>query len=116
MALFRRATGKVMAKGVPSVTNAVLHPWLQEQLLSILASEEEARNQGDRTPALLVQREVAAHCQQWETWPGWRLSEHSPAVRMLQVWDTLAGHRSDEMGRRLFEHGMMPLYTPLSGS
>ena len=45
LTLFRPATGEVRAKGVISVTNAVLHPWLQEQLLSILASEEEARNQ-----------------------------------------------------------------------
>ena len=33
MTLFRPATGEVRAKGVVSVTNAVLHPWLQEQLL-----------------------------------------------------------------------------------
>lgn len=116
MTLFRPATGKVIAKGVPSVTNAVLHPWLQEQLLSILASEEEARNQEDRKPGSLEQTEVAVQCQQWETWLGWRLSEHYPPVRMLLVWDNLAGHRSDQMVRWLFEHGIMPLYTPLSGS
>jgi len=27
MTLFRPATGEVRAKGVPSVTNVVLHPW-----------------------------------------------------------------------------------------
>jgi hypothetical protein len=36
MTLFRSATGEVRAKGVPSVTNAVLHLWLQEQLLELL--------------------------------------------------------------------------------
>jgi DDE superfamily endonuclease len=116
MTLFRPATGKVMAKGVLSVTNAILHPWLQAQLLSILASAEEARNQEDRKPAPLEQTEVAAQCQQWETWLGWPLSDRYPPLRMILVWDNLAGHRSDEMVRWLFEHGIMPLYTPLSGS
>jgi len=51
MTLFRPATGEVRAKGVISVTNAVLHPWLQEQLLSALKGEEEARNQEDHQPA-----------------------------------------------------------------
>ena len=50
MTLFRPATGEVRAKGVVSVTNAVSHPWLQEQSLGILASEEEAPKQG-RGPA-----------------------------------------------------------------
>ncbi len=39
------------AKGVLSVTNAILHPWLQEQFLSILENEEETRKQEDRKPA-----------------------------------------------------------------
>ena len=67
MTLFHPATGEVRAKGVLSVTNAVLHPWLQEQLLSILEREEEARKQEDRQPAPLEQTEVAAACHQWET-------------------------------------------------
>lgn len=78
MTLFRPATGEVRAKGVISVTKAVLHPWLQEQLLSILACEEEARNQEGHQPAPLAQTEVAAQCQQWETWLGWRLSDRYP--------------------------------------
>ncbi len=98
------------------MTNAVLHPWLQEQLLSILESEEEARNQEDRKPAPLEQTEVAVECQQWETWLGWKLSDRYPPLRMLLIWDNLAGHRSDKMVSWLFAHGIMPLYTPLGGS
>jgi hypothetical protein len=49
--------------------------FLQEQLLSILESEEKARNQEGHQPAPLAQTEVAAQCQQWETWLGWRLSD-----------------------------------------
>ncbi len=98
------------------MTNAVFHPWLQEQLLSILASEEEARNQEGRKPAPLEQTEVAAGCQQWEAWLGWRLSDRSPRLRMILVWENLAGHHSDQMGEWLFAHDIMPLYTPLGGS
>lgn len=116
MTLFHPATGEVRAKGVRSVTNAVLHPWLQEQLLSILASEQEARNQEGHQPAPLEQTEVAAECHQWETWLGWRLSDRYPPLRMILVWDNLAGHRSDQMVSWLFAHGIMPLYTPLGGS
>jgi hypothetical protein len=111
MTLFRPATGEVRAKGVRSVTNAVLHPWLQEQLLSILESEEEARYQEDHQPAPLEQTEVAAHCQQWETWLGWRLSDRYPPLRMILVWDNLAGHRSDKMVSWLFAHGIIVLAT-----
>lgn len=59
MTLFRPATGEVRAKGALSVTNAVLRPWLQEQLQGILTSEEEARSKEDRKPAPLEQTEVA---------------------------------------------------------
>jgi hypothetical protein len=60
MTLFRPATGEVRAKGAMKVPNAVLHPWLHEQLLSILTSEEEARKQEGHQPASLEQMEVAA--------------------------------------------------------
>lgn len=35
---------------------------------------------------------------------------------MLLVWDNLAGHKTPEMVLWLFAQGVMPLYTPLSGS
>lgn len=39
-----------------------------------------------------------------------------PPLRLILVWDNLAGHLSWAMVRWLFAHGVMPLYTPLSGS
>jgi hypothetical protein len=80
MTLFRPATGEVRAKGVRSVTNSVLHPWLQEQLLSILECEEKAQNKEGHQPAPLEQTEVAVQCHQWETWLGWRLSDRYPQL------------------------------------
>lgn len=116
MTLFRPATGELRAKGVTSVTNAVLHPWLQEQLLSVLESEETARNKQTSQMATCEKTVEADQYHQWETWLGWRLSDRYPPLRMLLVWDNLAGHRNDAMVSWLFLHGIMPLYTPLSGS
>jgi hypothetical protein len=42
MTLFRPATGEVRAKGVTSVTNPVLHSWLEGQLLVVLEEEKTA--------------------------------------------------------------------------
>jgi hypothetical protein len=35
---------------------------------------------------------------------------------MLLVMDNLAGHKTPEMVWWMFRHGIMPFYTPLSGS
>ena len=37
-------------------------------------------------------------------------------MRILLVWDNLAGHLSHALFPWLFQHGTMPLYTPLGGS
>jgi hypothetical protein len=115
MTLFRPATGELRAKGVTSVTNAVLHPWLQEQLLAALEAEEKEELEAQK-PATVPSEAIVAQCHQWETWLGWRLSDRYPPLRMILVWDNLAGHRNDQMVSWLFQHGIMPLYTPLSGS
>ena len=39
-----------------------------------------------------------------------------PRLRLILVWDNLAGHFSYEMVRWLLQHGILPLYTPLGGS
>lgn len=37
-------------------------------------------------------------------------------LRLILVWDNLAGHCTPELVLWLFAHGILPLYTPLSGS
>jgi len=37
LTLFRPATGEVRARGVTNAPNVVLHPWLQDELLEVLA-------------------------------------------------------------------------------
>ena len=52
----------------------------------------------------------------WETWLGHPLRRPLPPLRIIVVWDNLAGHLTDDLVDWLFDHGILPLYTPLSGS
>src|SRR5262249_32834012 len=40
----------------------------------------------------------------------------APALRLIVVWDPLAGHLSYHLLRWLLHHGILPLYPPRSGS
>ncbi len=104
LTLFRPATGEVRAKGVTNEPNAILHPWLQAELTAILAT---------LPPLPTGERPAAA---QWATWLGHPPREPLPPLRLILIWDNLAGHTSWAMVRWLLAHGVMPLYTPLSGS
>jgi len=111
LTLLHPSDGEVRVKGVTSSANAVLHPWIEEEPAAILATlpEPEAALSPDRNRAL------------WERWQEGlsvkvTLSAELPPLRMLLVLDNLAGHKTPEMVLWLFEHGVMPLYTPLGGS
>jgi hypothetical protein len=104
LTLFRPATGEVRAKGVTNTPNAVLHPWLQGELLAILATLPPL-SATPRSPL----------CD-WEYWLGHPPRAALPPLRALLIWDNLAGHYTPELVRWLFRQGSVPLYTPLSGS
>ena len=104
--LFRPATGAVRAKGVTSAANAVLHPWLEEELTAILAALPKVTTSEAERPA----------AARWETWLGRPPRQPVPPLRLILVWDNLAGHLSWSMVRWLFQHGVLPLDTPLAGS
>lgn len=106
LTLFRPATGEVRAKGVPRAPNAVLHPWLQHELLQLLKD----------LPEVAVDQAQLPTAAQWATWLGHVPHLPLPPLRLILVWDNLAGHLSTEIVTWLFAHGVMPLYTPLSGS
>jgi len=97
LTLFHPATGAVRAQGATNTPNTVLHPWLQGESLAILAT----------LPPL--------PCA-WEYRRGQPPREPSPPLRLLLVWDNLAGHYTAALVVWLSRHGIMPLYTPLSGS
>ena len=97
-------------KGVTSSPNAVLHPWLKQELSAILETLPAPRAADQPTLRQL-----------WETWQAGldtpiSLLKHLPPLRMLLIWDNLAGHHTPAMVIWLFAHGIMPLYTPLGGS
>lgn len=111
LTLLHSATGAVRVKGVISSSNVVLHPWLQEQLRFIVEA---------LPPAEPVQDPMTNRAQ-WERWQEgltekFTLMKQLPPLRMLLIWDNLAGHKTPEMVCWLMRHGIMPLYTPLGGS
>ena len=111
LTLFRPATGQIRAKGVLSAPNMVLHPWLKEQLSAVLA-EIELKSPQHELPPEAERPELA----RWETWLGHPPRRPLPALRIVLVLDNLAGHLSCELVQWFFEHGVMPLYTPVGGS
>jgi len=88
----------------------VLHPWLQTALAAILATLPEPPVQPE------AERRTA-----WERWQAgltskFTLPDRLPPLRMLLVLDNLSGHKTPTLVLWLVAHGVMPLYTPLSGS
>jgi hypothetical protein len=111
MTLFHPSDGKVYVKGTPSCTNAALHPWLKSQLKKQLAKNTCHQPMICRPENLSV----------WEHWQKglqvkFTLPQALPPLRALLVLDNLAGHKTPEFVLWLIDHGVMPLYTPISGS
>jgi len=115
LTLFHPATGRVRLQPAPRGTNAVLHPWLRERLSAIL----------DALPRAGSSQDVAATRAAWAVWQAgltmgltmpFTLPHDLPALRLLLVWDNLAGHKTPELVLWLCAHGVMPLYTPVGGS
>lgn len=110
LTLFHPVTGEVRVKGVTQSTNAILHPWIRQQIAEILRTLPEK-------PTL----EEEANREVWKAWQQGlskriTLSEKLPALRMVLIWDNLQGHYTPELILWLFAQGVMPLYTPLGGS
>jgi hypothetical protein len=98
LTLFRPATGAVRAKGVCSAPNRVLHPWLQAELAAILAD----------LPTVTSAEEERPPAARWETWLGHPPRAALPPLRLILIWDNLAGHLSARLVQWLFQQGVMP--------
>jgi len=110
LTLFHPASGVVRVKGVTSTANAIVHPWLEAELSDILAALPE--------PTVLPSEENRRGWERWQEGLTVRISlpAEPPPLRLLLVLDNLTGHYTTAFVRWLFAHGIMPLYTPLSGS
>jgi hypothetical protein len=113
LTLFHPADGRVRIKGVTACPNTVLHGWLEQELAAVLAAMPK--------PPAMTSGPGEASRKPWERWQEGltikpTLLEELPPLRMLLVLDNLAGHKTPEFVCWLFEHGIMPLYTPVSGS
>lgn len=107
LTLLHPATGQVRARGVTSSANVVLHPWLRTELTAILA---------DLPPAPDLPTDDLPAVRRWETWLEALPPEPLPPIRLILIWDNLAGHKTPTLVRWLYQQGIVPLYTPLSGS
>lgn len=106
LTLFRPTTGELRAKGVKQTTNAILHPWLKDHITDILAQLD----------TILPQQGSVCAEGDWEGWFERKLMVQLPPIRMILIWDNLAGHKNYELWKWLVAHGVMPLFTPLGGS
>ncbi len=107
LTLFHPRTGTVRAKGVRGAPHAVLHPWLQAELADILAALPTS------APSLPADHPLLQH---WRHWLGRPEGVPLPPLRLILIWDNLTGHTSAALMRWLACQGILPLYTPLSGS
>jgi len=110
LTLFHPSSGEVRGRGVTRSPNVVLHAWLKEELLAILAT---------MSPKPVLER--SANRELWKSWQQdlqWpiTLPAELPPLRMLLVLDNLTGHKTPELVLWMFSRGIMPLYTPLCGS
>ncbi|MBF0443780.1 MAG: transposase [Oligoflexales bacterium] len=88
-----------------------MHPWLKENLEGILANLSPKERQASPEAERVL----------WEAWQEnmgerFTLSESPVPLRLLLILDNLTGHKSHSLILWFYEHGIMPLFTPLGGS
>lgn len=112
LTLFHPADGRVRVEGATSCTNAVLHPWIKRQLTEVLSALPAPPGVPSDDEALRAA---------WGRWQEgltvkFTLPRLLPPLRLLLVLDNLTGHKTPELVLWLISQGVMPLYTPISGS
>jgi hypothetical protein len=110
LTLFHPADGKLRTKGIASCINAVLHGWLKLELGEILAALPEPVTV---PPAEAIKAIWAIWTAGLSRYP--TVAVEPAAPRMLLVLDNLKGHLTLAFVIWLFDHGIIPLYTPLGG-
>jgi hypothetical protein len=111
LTLLHPKTGQVRVKGVTNTRNETLHGWLKTELLSIL----------DALPEAIPLLDTPINRALWESWQADltvkpTLPSELPPLRLLVVMDNLVGHKNPAWLRWCFQHGILPIFTPLGGS
>lgn len=111
LTLLHPKTGEVRVQGVTNSRNETLHGWLKTELAMILMTLPEP------TPV----EDAEVNRALWERWREGltvkpTLSADLLPLRLLLVMDNLAGHKSADWLVWCFQHGVLPLYTPLGGN
>jgi hypothetical protein len=107
------AVAQVVARfnkeGLSALTSR--HAWLKQELTQVVNALPEV-------PSSLSSEVIRPMWQHWREALSVRftLPTQLPPLRMLLVWDNLIGHQTPELMLWLCEKGILPLYTPLSGS
>lgn len=119
LTLFHPASGQVRVQGVTHSDNAILHPWLEQELTTLL-NELPLPGEEEHPEEHPEERPEERHLQ-WSRWQTgltekFTLAQQLPPLRMLLILDNLAGHKSASFVCWLMAHGIMPLYTPVGGS
>jgi hypothetical protein len=81
-------------------------PWLQTELEQGLAE----------LPAVTMPQDARPPLAQWAAWLGRPAHASVSPLRLILVWDNLSGHLNPACVIWRYAHGVLPLYTPLSGS
>ena len=107
---------------VEQATNAILHPWLKQELTAILSTLPDILPQSETAWGRrfrdwgFADEAVSDRIRDWG-FADEAVSERNwPLVRLILIWDNLAGHLTPDMVVWLIAHGIVPLYTPLGGS
>lgn len=111
LTLLHPKTGTVRVKGVTNTRNETLHGWLKTELAAILDTMPEPTTRLDADNNRAV----------WESWRNGltvktTLSAELPPLRLLLVMDNLVGHKNPVWLVWCFQHGILPIYTPIGGS
>jgi hypothetical protein len=111
LTLFHPQTGIVRVKGVTNTRNDTLHPWLTAELTAIL----------ETLPAPTPGLDADSNRALWDSWQRGltvkpTLCGELPPLRLLLVMDNLVGHKNPDWLLWCFQHGILPLFTPIGGS
>ena len=118
MTLLHPATGQLRAAAVDRSPNAVLHPWLTDEVTALLATLPSVADPGApyRQAAFWIETSADGTVSTLPPALAGVAVEMLPPVRVLLILDNLRGHHTADLVHWLVARGVWPIYTPIAGS